>query len=96
MNTLASPLLAAADRETVPPSPDRKGGQGRAQQRRGADQADFEDAQPEREEIRRQHDRNEAVGEAAQRPADEDAADHPVLHQAYNASYITMPWRSTS
>ena len=60
----------------MPPAPDREGRQRRAEQRRGADEPDLELPQPEREQVRGQQHGDEAVGEGAQRPRREHAADH--------------------
>ena len=47
-----------------------------AEQRRRADQADFELPEPERKQVGGQHHRDEAVGKRAQRPRRKHAAGH--------------------
>jgi hypothetical protein len=56
----------AADGEAIAPSADGERGERRAEQRRGADDADLELAETEREQVGRQHHGDEAVGEGAQ------------------------------
>src|SRR5436189_36858 len=63
----------------IAPAPDRQGHEGGAEQRRRADEADLDLPHAERQQVRRQHDGDEAVGERAQRPAEEDAVDHVCI-----------------
>ena len=66
----------APDGEAVSPAADGERGQRRAEERRRAEEADLELGHAERQQIRRQHDGDEAVGEGAQRAGGEDEADH--------------------
>ena len=66
----------APDGEAVSPAADGERGQRRAEERRRAEEADLELRHAERQQIRRQHHGDEAVGEGAQRAGGEDEADH--------------------
>src|SRR5205085_8748667 len=65
--------------EAMAPASDRQRGEGRAEQCRRADEPDLELPEPEREQVRRQHHGDEAVGERAQRPGGKDAIDHVCI-----------------
>src|SRR5689334_3573806 len=72
------------------PAPHRERGQRRAEQRCRAQHADLELPEAEREQIRRQHDGDEAVGERAQRAPREDATDHAGNDRIY--VFILIGW----
>ena len=78
------------------PAAHRQRGERRAKKCRRAQHADLHLSQAEREQVRRQHHRDEAVGEGAQRAGREEPRDQRALHHAWSASYITMPCASIS
>src|SRR5207237_975600 len=64
------------DGEAVAPAADGARAERRAAKRGGADDPDLELAEPEREQLRRQHHGDDADGERAKRPGGAHASDH--------------------
>ena len=58
------------------PAADRERGERRTEERCRADETDFKLSEPEREQVGGQQHGDETVGECAQRPRREHAADH--------------------